>query len=316
MLQVQALRKSYGDVAALRGLDLAIAPGEICGLLGPNGAGKTTLVSIVAGLRKADGGTVHVGGFDTVRQTEQARSMIGLAPQDVGVYPTLTVRENLECFGSLHDVSPRDLGHRIAETADAFELGPLLDRTTRELSGGERRRVHAAAAVLHRPRLLLLDEPTTGVDVRTRARLLEAVRMLAAEHGTAVCYSTHYLPEVETLGATVAIVDHGVVVARGTLRELIDAHGQATVDLVFDGTPPTVPMACEVNGSLLRIPTTDPATTAAQVLTALGADAARLRTIELRQADLESVFLAHTGRRSAIDGALNSDSSVRSEAVA
>ncbi len=298
MLEVEDLHKTYGEVVALDGVDLSVAAGDIVGLLGPNGAGKTTLVSIVAGLRRADRGVVRVDGRNVAVAPYETRRRIGLAPQDLGIYPVLSVRDNLLYFGELAELSGRELTGRIEEVADALELTHLLDRPARTLSGGEKRRLHTAMAMLHRPPLLLLDEPTTGVDVATRSRLLEVVRARAAD-GTAVCYSTHYLPEVESLGASVAILDQGRVAARGALHDLVHAHGQCYVELSFDGEAPDVPglEGAERSGSGLRLPTADPAGETARVLSALGPVAPRLRTVEILRPSLESVFLAVTGRR-------------------
>jgi ABC-2 type transport system ATP-binding protein len=304
VLEVGGLAKRYGDVVALDGVDLSIGAGEICGLLGPNGAGKTTLASIVAGLRTADAGRVTIDGVDALGDGRRARTKLGYAPQELSIYPTVSVRENLIVFGELADVRGPLLRRRIDEVADGFELAPLLDRPARAMSGGEKRRLHTAAAMLHRPALLLLDEPTTGVDVGTRARLLDAVRSLAAD-GTAICYSTHYLPEIEALNASVAIIDHGRVIARGAVAQLVAAHGDAAVDIIID---PPVPAVVEIraavpDGSIehladrIRIRGPHAANEIAHVLVALGSDAQRVRRIEVVSASLEGVFLALTGRR-------------------
>ena len=300
MLEIRGLSKSYGDVPALRGVDLHVAEGEIVGLLGPNGAGKTTLVSIVAGLRRADAGTIRVGGADPTKPA--TRRLIGLAPQDLGIYVSISVRENLALFADMAGLRGRARTTRIEEVAALLSLQPLLDRPCQFLSGGEKRRVHTAMALVHRPRLLLLDEPTTGVDVSTRTDLLAAVRGLAAD-GAAVCYSTHYLPEVEALGASVAIIDRGRMVARGALTDLVTQHGNASIELRFDGAAPAVPAGWSgsAEGSLLRISTDAPASDAAAVIAALGADASRLQGVELVRPSLESVFLSLTGRRFAVD---------------
>ena len=303
MLGVHGLRKSYGDVVALDGVDLDVAAGEICGLLGPNGAGKTTLVSIVAGLRDADAGEVFVNGVDALKHSSAARSFIGLAPQELGIYPTVRVRENLECFGALAGLRRRELAARIDEVAEILELTELLNRLARELSGGEKRRLHTAMAMLHHPPLLMLDEPTTGVDVRTRARLLDAVRQLATEEGTAICYSTHYLPEVEALGASVAIIDKGSMIARGSVRELVRAHGDTAVELTFAGSPPALHFdrRTEVVDRTLRIYSDEPAADAARALLQLSGATDQLRGMEIVTPSLEGVFLALTGRRYASD---------------
>jgi ABC-type multidrug transport system ATPase subunit len=195
VLYIEGLRKSYGDVLALGGVDLDVRAGEIVALLGPNGAGKTTLVSIVAGLRRADSGIVRVDGLNALSRSSEVRRRIGLAPQDTGLYPVVTVRQNFMLFGELAGMSRAALRPRIDEVAEALDLTELLDRQAGKLSGGQKRRVHTALALLHSPRLLLLDEATTGADVETRTRLLNVVRQLAAD-GSAVLYSTHYLAEV------------------------------------------------------------------------------------------------------------------------
>jgi ABC-2 type transport system ATP-binding protein len=303
MLSARGLSKSYGAMKALDRADLDIAPGEICGLLGANGAGKTTLVSIVAGLRRADAGSVTIDGIDSFAHPLAARRRLGLAPQELGVYLTLSVRENLVFFGELADLRGRLLSQRIDEAAHAFALTELMDRPVRELSGGEKRRLHTAVATLHRPPLLLLDEPTSGVDVQTRAGILAVVRRLAAD-GSAVCYSTHYLPEVEALGASVVIIDGGRVIARGSVDDLIRRHGGRAVELRFDGTPPPIATACRVETAdhTVRIYSDDPAAEAALALAGLGPGALRPKEIEIISPSLESVFLALTGRRYTPDG--------------
>ncbi|MGH2684424.1 MAG: ABC transporter ATP-binding protein [Actinomycetota bacterium] len=298
-MAVRGLHKSYDGVLALQGVDLDIAEGEICALLGPNGAGKTTLVSIVCGLRRPDVGTVTVAGIDAVTRSQEARCHIGFAPQELAIYPTVAVRDNLVFAGEIADVRGAELARRVEEVATALELIELLDRPARTLSGGEKRRVHTAMAMLHRPRLLLLDEPTTGVDVATRVRLLQTVRRLAEEDGTAVCYSTHYLPEVEALGASVTIIDRGRVIARGAVADLISRHARTIVEFSFEGPAPQldVGLPVAIDGDVARFESDRPAVDAARVLTRLGSDADRLRGLEIVTPSLETVFLALTGRR-------------------
>ena len=299
MLVVEAVRKSYGHLVALDGVDLTVEAGEIVGLVGPNGAGKTTLVSIVAGLRRADAGTVRVGDIDVAHHRGQVGTLIGLAPQELAIYPRLRVRDNLVLFGELAGLRREALRTRIEETAHALSLTPLLDRPAEALSGGQRRRLHTAMALIHRPPLLLLDEPTVGADIETRAELLALVRRLA-DDGAAVVYSTHYLPEVEQLGASVAVIDRGRILARGSLADLLRTHAKPAVELVFDGDgppPAVVAPGAMVDGARVRIPADDPAATAASVLSSLGPDAARLSAVELIQPTLEAVYLSVTGRR-------------------
>ena len=227
MLLVENVHKRYGVTSALAGFDLTVDAGEIVGLVGHNGAGKSTLVGIVAGLIRADSGRVLVGGVDAAR----ARAMIGLAPQEIALYLSATLRDNLVLFGRLAGLRGRPLRAAIDETAAALDLTGILDRPVGVLSGGQQRRAQAATALLHRPPLLLLDEPTVGADPAAREALLAVVRDRAAA-GAAVCYTTHYLPELADLGATIAVTAHGRVIARGSQRELLaDLPGELRVTL-------------------------------------------------------------------------------------
>ncbi len=298
MLIIRDVHKSYGVVQALSGVDLDVSGGEIFALLGPNGAGKTTLVSIVAGLLRPDRGSVWVNGFKTTSQPQLARRRLGLAPQETGIYPTVTVRDNLRFFGQLAGLKRQQLQRRVVEVAEIFALTDLLDRKGQSLSGGEARRLHTAMIVLHSPPLLLLDEATVGVDVQTRNQLLHLIKSLA-EEGSAVVYSTHYLHEVERLDAsTVAILVSGKIVASGSMSHLIDTLGGAYVELRFNGSPPDLDLpvgTIPVRGDGLRVPTNDsPAVTAASLLQRLDGAGDELREIKLLQPSLESVFLAIT----------------------
>jgi ABC-2 type transport system ATP-binding protein len=298
MLLVRGVHKSYGSVQALRGVDLEVAAGEIVGLVGPNGAGKTSLVSIVAGLRRPDAGEVTVGGLDVTRHRQEVGRLLGLAPQELAIYPTIKVRDNLVVYGELAGLRGQALRTRIDETAEALGITDLLGRLGNDLSGGQKRRLHTAMALVHRPPLLLLDEPTVGADIESRQQLLDLVRRLAAD-GAAVCYSTHYLPEVEVLGATVAILEAGRVIVRGTLPDLLAAHARPAVELEFQGPPPAhlEHRGAVREGNRLRIPTPDPAATAAAVLGALQPDDPPLAGLEVVHPTLEAVYLNVTGRR-------------------
>ena len=298
MLKVTDVSKSYGDHRALDGVSLDVAEGQILGLLGPNGAGKTTLVSIVAGLRRPDAGSVAVDGVDVVRSPQAARALIGLAPQDTGVYPTLSVRDNLRFFAGLAGLRGRDQRDAIDRVASALMLDGLMTRRASQLSGGERRRLHTAIALVHRPRLVLLDEPTTGADVQTRNEILRMVRSLA-DAGSAVVYSTHYLQEIEQLGADVAFIDRGHIVARGGLDELLRQYASSALALTFSGAVPHALLGdgAVVTDRSVTITTDAPAALAATLLGRLGTHANELRSIEIVHPSLESVFVSLTGRR-------------------
>lgn len=293
MLQIRGLRKSYGRLQVLRGLDLDVRPGEICGLLGRNGAGKTTLVSVVAGLLAADGGSVRIDGLDAFRDMRRIRDRVGVAPQDLGIYPTLSVRANLEFFGGLNGVRGSGLRRRIAEVAEELSLQGLLSRRAGTLSGGQKRRLHTALALLHRARLLFLDEPTVGADVVSRGELLAAVKRLAG-NGCAVVYATHHLAEVEDMGASVAILEGGVIQERGDLASVVARHGRSTAELEFAGEAPVLD-GWEHDGAFVRRVAPDPARAVAAAIASLDAAATRLRNVRIVPANLESAYLAVTG---------------------
>lgn len=296
-LQVDSLRKAYGKVVALDDVSLTVERGEVVGLLGPNGAGKTTLVSIVCGLRRADTGLVAVNGIDVGLHPQRARAHIGLAPQDLGIYPVDKVRHTLNLFGELGGLRGEELRRNVGSVAEALGLVDLMDRKAGQLSGGQKRRLHTAIALLGRPELVLLDEATTGADVEARAALLRLVDDLAAS-GSAVVYSTHYLGEIEQLDARVVILDRGKIIAQGSIAELSRLSGSAFVELRFNGQIPSLAGHDVVTeGSVARIRTTDPAIELGSIFTSLGDGASRLQGVEVVQSDLEAVFLQLTGRR-------------------
>jgi ABC-2 type transport system ATP-binding protein len=298
MLVVRGLSKAYGSRQALDAIDLAVAPGEVTALLGRNGAGKTTLVSIVAGLLNADAGRVVIGGIDARAEPRRARASLGLAPQETGVYPALSCRDNLRLFTGLAGLSRREARAAIDELVVSLGLIELLDRRAKELSGGERRRLHTAIALVGRPALVLLDEPTVGADVQTRAQLLRVVRNLARD-GAAVVYSTHYLPEVGELEASVAILERGRILTRGSINDVIAEHSVGTVELVFAGPAPDVARLAPgrpitTSGPRVRIETNDPATVMATILAGLDTHAVDLRGLTVSQPSLETAFLQLT----------------------
>jgi ABC-2 type transport system ATP-binding protein len=305
VLTLTGVDKRYGDRTALAGVSLSVGAGEILGLLGPNGAGKSTLSSIVAGLRPPDRGQVRVHGIDVVANPSLAQAHVGYAPQEIGVHEVLTVRENLTFFAELVGLKRKARVGRVDEVATRLGLTALLDRTAFELSGGERRRLHTAIAFLHRPALLLLDEPTVGADVETRSSLLDLVRDAAAG-GAAVVYSSHYLSEIEALDASVAILLRGRLIASGRLEDLVTEHGQTGVALSFDGPVPRCGLdglAATVDGDVLNVETPDPAGTVAAVMHRLGAAASQVRSIDVLRPSLESVFVTLTGQRYSADEA-------------
>jgi ABC-2 type transport system ATP-binding protein len=296
MLEIKGLRKAYGEHEVLRGVDLEARAGEIVGLLGPNGAGKTTLVSIVAGLRRADAGTVYVDGVDALAYPERAREGLGLAPQELGIYPVLSVEKNLTFFAELAGLRGKALRARITDVADALNLTALLGQKAATLSGGQKRRLHTAMALVNQPRVLFLDEPTVGADVQTRNQILEVVRR-RAEAGCAVVYTSHYLTEIEDLAATVAVLEAGQIIARAGLADLVAEFGSPALRLTFEGPAPAIE-GFEVAGSVATLCTPDPAQAAAGILGKLNGSTERLRSVDIVRPSLEAAYLALTGRRS------------------
>ncbi|MEU4575389.1 ABC transporter ATP-binding protein [Nonomuraea sp. ATR24] len=234
-LACRGLGKRYGDLVAVDDVGLSIAPGQAYGLLGPNGAGKTTTISMLVGLLRPDAGEVLVGGVDLAREPLRAKARIGYVPQEIALYPELTGRENLRFFGRLFGLPRRGLAARVDEVLDLIGLADRADGKLGAYSGGMKRRVNIGAALLHRPQVLILDEPTVGVDPQSRKAILDGLERLVAD-GMALLYTSHYMEEVERVCDRVAIIDHGRIVADGTRRELVSLVGGAdTVELVLDG---------------------------------------------------------------------------------
>jgi ABC-2 type transport system ATP-binding protein len=225
VVRCEGLRKAFGDLVAVAGVGFQIEPGETYGLLGPNGAGKTTTISMIGGLLERDAGEVFVSGETLTTRSINAKRHIGLVPQDLAIYPDLTARENLSFFGRLYGLSGQALKTRVNEILDIVGLAERADDRSEEFSGGMKRRLNIAIGLLHRPSLLILDEPTVGVDPQSRNAILESVEALSTE-GMAVLYTTHYMEEAERLCDRVAIIDQGLIVAEGTRRQLVELVGQ------------------------------------------------------------------------------------------
>jgi oleandomycin transport system ATP-binding protein len=309
VVQVEGLRRRFGATWALRGIDLAVERGTICGLLGPNGAGKTTAVRILATLLRPDGGTARVGGFDVVREPHRVRPLLGLTGQYAAVDQELTGRENLVLVARLLELSRREARRHAGELLERFDLARAGGRPVRTYSGGMRRRLDLAASLIGRPAVLFLDEPTTGLDPRARGDVWELVRELVAD-GATVLLTTQYLDEADRLAAQIAVLDHGQVIANGSPAALKAKVGAQTLDVrpaerghveavaaivarVAGATP-----ARDGDGGLLSVPV--PASLAGgQALAAVAGqlEAAGIAVTEvgLRLASLDEVFLALTG---------------------
>src|ERR1700689_227710 len=227
----EGLRKRFKHTEALRGLDLTVAAGTVCGLLGPNGAGKTTAVRILATLTRPDSGRARVAGYDVVRDAARVRGLIGLAGQHAAVDEKLSGRDNLRLFGRLYHLPGRLARRRADELLDQFSLAGAADRVVKGYSGGMRRKLDLIASLIVAPPVLFLDEPTTGLDPRSRAEIWAAVRALAAD-GTTVLLTTQYLEEADRIADQIVIIDAGLVTAHGSPDELKDSLG-SRVDVVL-----------------------------------------------------------------------------------
>jgi ABC-2 type transport system ATP-binding protein len=228
MIEVSGLRKKYGDTEALRGVTFQVRPGEIYGLLGPNGAGKSTTIGILCGLVRPDAGSARLNGIDVAGHGVQARRSLGVVPQEPALYTELTARDNLAFFGRLYGLKGAALQARIDQVLAEVNLAERSREPVEGFSGGMTRRLNIAAGVLHSPKVVLMDEPTVGLDPQTRASILDLVRGIAGA-GTAVLYTTHYLDEAERLCDRIGIIDHGALLAEGTLAELRRAAGEREI---------------------------------------------------------------------------------------
>ncbi|MER7008819.1 ABC transporter ATP-binding protein [Dactylosporangium sp. NPDC000555] len=297
VLEIEGVSKKYGDHEVLIGVDLVVRPGQILGLLGANGAGKTTLVSIAAGLRTADAGKVRIAGVDAVSNPREAQAHMGIAPQELGIYPTLTVADNLGLFARLAGMKGAAVRQRVEQVAELLGLTEKLKKQAVTLSGGQKRRLHTGMAILHRPDVLFLDEPTVGADVQSRAGILGVVRELA-QQGSAVVYTTHYMTELEQLDADIAVLHQGRIVESGTIDELVARHSATKVVLQFDSPAPRLAAGdwtVEGNTLVSHAAAADLGASLVGALTGLGPAAADLTGVELRRASLESAFVAITG---------------------
>jgi ABC-2 type transport system ATP-binding protein len=224
LLKVEHLSKSFGAVRAVDSVSFEVRPGEIYGLLGPNGAGKTTSISMISGLLKPDAGEVSVAGASFWSNPQQAKSIMGVVPQELAIYEELSGRENLEFWGRMAGLSSGDAKSRANELLAALTLTDRADDAVKKYSGGMKRRINLGCALLHHPKLLLLDEPTVGIDPQARMNILEFIRNLRAT-GTGILYTTHYLEEAESLCQRIGIIDHGKLLAEGTFSELQERLG-------------------------------------------------------------------------------------------
>jgi ABC-2 type transport system ATP-binding protein len=326
IIETKGLAKTYGngqngEVQAVKDLDLQIQKGEIFSLLGPNGAGKTTTISMISGLIKPTRGDAFIGGYSITRQPLEAKRLLGVVPQEIALYPTMSARRNLEFFGRMYGLGGKDLARRVDAMLEFVELTDRQHDRIETYSGGMKRRVNIAAGLLHDPQVVYMDEPTVGIDPQSRRRILDTVKLLRDERGITVLYTTHLMEEAQELSDRVGIIDHGEIIALGTPGDLIQQVGeqdrlvfkvgQAVVDTetlerirssvegvtqaTFD--PPGEEGESKTNVSGLLVVNAKRGRKALPSILHLAEEAGiGIESVEVHEPDLEAVFLHLTGR--------------------
>jgi len=304
-IEVKNLKKSFGDLVAVQGVDIAVQKGEILSLLGPNGAGKSTTISMLAGLLSPSDGEASIMGHSVTKEPEAAKASLGVVPQDIALYPDLSARENLVFWGKMYGLRGAALKTRVDQVLDIIGLTERQKDRVGKFSGGMKRRVNIGAALLHEPDVVIMDEPTVGIDPQSRRHILDNVKELNRQ-GMTVLYTTHYMEEAAELSDHIAIMDQGKVIAYGTHDELIKLVGEQTrIDLTLNAESAMIFDAWHSVAGVSRIDATDGTVTVLvddsnQVLPALFEAAAqanvRITSVDIQEPNLETVFLHLTGR--------------------
>lgn len=305
VLDASGLVKRFDDLVAVRDVSFSIAEGETFGLLGPNGAGKTTSISMIAGLLEPDSGRITVDDTPISPGSTRGKGSIGLVPQEIAIYPDLSAVENLRFFGRLYGMGREELDTRIDEVLDVIGLEERRDDLTKEFSGGMKRRLNIGIGLLHGPRMLILDEPTVGVDPQSRNAILESVEQLS-DQGMAVLYTTHYMEEAERLCDRVAIIDEGAIKAEGTRRELVALVGET--DRISISAGGDLQSAAEAVSHVsgvreaviadhsLEVLAADASPILPEILAKVGDAGAIIQGVDVIEPNLETVFLHLTGK--------------------
>lgn len=325
MVEVRDLKKTYkrrngDDVQAVRGVSFEIREGEIFSLLGPNGAGKTTTISMISGLVEPTSGDALIGGHSITQEPLKAKALIGVIPQEIALYPQLSARQNLEFFGKMYGLTGRDLSSRVDEVLEFTDLTERQKDRVETFSGGMKRRVNIGVGLLHRPRLIYMDEPTVGIDAQNRRRVLDTVFRLRDEFGMSVLYTTHLMEEAQELSDRVGIIDHGEIIAIGTTGELTQQVGEEDrLEFSVGVTPVDDALLRELEGAddnVTRALFQPPDHTAEdgvkdgkvtvfakrgrkalpKMINMMDAAGVTIQSVEIREPDLEAVFLHLTGR--------------------
>ncbi len=307
ILEVQNLVKNYGDFKAVKGVSFNIEEGEIFSLLGPNGAGKTTTISMLSTLYTPTSGDAVIGGHSVTKDPMGVRNIIGVVPQDLALYEDLTARENLIFWGQMYNLSGKALNIRVDEVLEQIGLTDKAKNRVKTFSGGMKRRVNIGVGLLHKPRLLFMDEPTVGIDPQSRRAILDTVKDLNKQ-GMTLLYTTHYMEEAEELSNRVGIIDHGELIAIGSQKELTQQVGQSETLILHinenDDPQALIPsfkgikdvLEANVIGTEISIITHSAKDVLASVVSKANERGIKIRSIDIREPNLEAVFLHLTGR--------------------
>ncbi|WP_404331550.1 ABC transporter ATP-binding protein [Mesobacillus maritimus] len=306
LLTVKDLTKKFKNVEAVKSVTFSVRKGEAYGLLGPNGAGKTTTIQMVTGLFPPSTGTITVGGIDMIQAPKKAQGLIGIVPQEIALYQNMSAKENLKFWGRMYGLSGPVLKERVDEALDLIGLADRAKDKVSTFSGGMKRRVNIAAAILHRPELLIMDEPTVGIDPQSRTHILDTVRRLNNE-GMTVIYTSHYMEEVEYLCERIGIMDHGQFIAQGTISELRESIGdRSRIILLFSHEPNRQQVQLllpdihdediQWNEGKLTVFHKKPQEILSELVQQVTKAGAQVKAVEIVEPNLESVFLHLTGR--------------------
>ncbi len=307
MLQANNLVRKFGDLTAVDDVSFTIQEGEIFSLLGPNGAGKTTTISMLSTLLAPTNGDAQINGFSIKNDNMQVRKYIGIVPQEIALYDDLTALENLRYWGKLYDLGGRELNQRVGEVLEQIGLTDRAKDRLKTYSGGMKRRVNIAAGLLHKPKLLFMDEPTVGIDPQSRRMILDMVKELNNQ-GMSILYTTHYMEEAQELSDRVGIIDHGKLIAVGTQEELTQQVGETdSIRILTDAMDDLPSIAAKLQGfdgitriiieeSGLNLITIDSESSLAPIINQASQAGAHIKSIEIIEPNLETVFLHLTGR--------------------
>lgn len=307
IVKLEQVTKNFGDISAVDKMSLSIEQGEIFGLLGPNGAGKSTAINMIIGLLSIDKGSISILGSDVKKESKTTRSNIGIVPQDIAIYEDLTCLENVKFFASLYGLRGKDLDKAAMEALEFTGLSEKVKSFPKSFSGGMKRRLNIACAIAHKPKLIIMDEPTVGIDPQSRNHILQSVKKLN-ELGCTVIYTSHYMEEVEEICTRIAIMDHGKVIALGTCDELKNLITDK--DIVLVTVTDSISKVreekikeirgvedVEIEDSTIKISSSREVNNLDAVINYFTSNRISIKSVESKTPDLETVFLSLTGRR-------------------